>query len=110
MGAGQDSTALLYKYINDPAFKEKYAPNDFLVVMSDTGDEFDETYAHVKYLKQKCAEHDIEFTFITRDMGYHTGDWQSLQHFYKAKSAIGSKAYPKICSQRLKIDPIGVVA
>lgn len=105
-GAGQDSTALLYKYINDPSFRAKYAPNDFLVVQSDTGDEFDETYEHVKYIKQKCLEHGIEFVFLTNDLGYHTGDWQTLQGFYKAKSAIGSKAYPKICSQRLKIDPI----
>ena len=106
MGAGQDSTALLLKYINDPAFKTKYAPNDFLVVMSDTGDEFDETYAHVQHLQNICKKEGIEFTFITNDMGYHTGDWQSLTHFYEAKDAIGSKCYPKICSQRLKIDPI----
>lgn len=106
MGAGQDSTALLYKYINDPDFRNKYAPNDFLVVMSDTGNEHSETYEHVRYLQSKCKEHGIEFVFITSDMGYHTGDWKSLQHFYKVKNAIGSKAYPKICSQRLKIDPI----
>lgn len=105
-GAGHDSTALLYKYIYDDSFREQYAPNDFLVIMSDTGNEFDETYEHVEYVKKKCTEHSIEFVFLTNDMGYHTGDWQSLQHFYKAKSAIGSKAYPKICSQRLKIDPI----
>lgn len=39
-------------------------------------------------------------------MGHHTGDWQSLKHFFAAKDAIASKAFPKICSQRLKIDPI----
>ena len=106
MGAGQDSTALLYRYINDPEFRTKYAPNDFVVIMSDTGNEHDETYQTVRYLQKKCEDHGIEFVFITNDMGYHTGDWQSLQHFYKVKGAIGSKAYPKICSQRLKIDPI----
>lgn len=105
-GAGQDSHTLLLKYIHDPGFRESYAPNDFLVVMSDTGDEFDETYRTVNEAKLLCQKHNIKFTFITNDMGYHTGDWQSLSHFYKAKSAVGSKAYPKICSQRLKIDPI----
>ena len=74
--------------------------------MSDTGDEFDETYETVEETKLLCKKHNIEFTFITNDMGYHKGDWQSLTHFYKAKSAVGSKAYPKICSQRLKIDVI----
>ena len=106
MGLGQDSTALLYKYAYDTEFRKHYAPNDFLVIFSDTGNEFDETYRHLEHVKAFCKLQDIEFVHLTADMGYHSGDWQSLEHFYNAKSAIGSKAYPKICSQRLKIDPI----
>jgi hypothetical protein len=74
--------------------------------MSDTGNEFDETYQTVRETTELCKRHGIEFVFITPDMGFHTGEWQSLPRFYEAKSAVGSKAYPKICSQRLKIDPI----
>ena len=105
-GAGQDSTALLYKYVYDEDFRVQYAPNDFIVICADTGNEFPDTYTHIEEVKAFCLKHDIAFFHITADMGYHTGDWQSLQHFYEVKQAVGSKAYPKICSQRLKIDPI----
>lgn len=105
-GGGQDSSALLEKYHEDPVFREKYAPNDFLVVMSDTGDEYDETNAHVKRVQKQCQERGIEFVLITSDMGFHSESWQSLRHFYRTKEAIGSKAYPKTCTDRLKIEPI----
>lgn len=105
-GAGQDSHTLLLKYIHDPGFRNAYAPNHFKVIMSDTGNEFDETYHTVEHARKLCQQHGIDFTFITSDMGYHTGEWQSLPAFYEAKSAIGSVCYPKICTQRLKIGPI----
>ena len=105
-GLGQDSTALLYKYAYDADFRKRYAPNDFLVIFADTGNEFSETYSHLQEVKVFCQAQNIEFVHLSSDLGYHTGDWQSLQHFYAAKDAVGSKAYPKICSQRLKIDPI----
>ncbi|MBE0362231.1 hypothetical protein PULV_a4048 [Pseudoalteromonas ulvae UL12] len=106
MGLGQDSTALLYKYVYDEHFKKQYAPNDFLVIFSDTGNEFPQTYEHLESIKIFCETHGIEFVHLIPEMGYHTGDWQSLEHFYEVKEAVGSKAYPKICSQRLKIEPI----
>ena len=106
MGLGQDSTALLYKYVYDPAFRKKYAPNDLLVIFSDTGNEYKETYQHLKFLMLFCVKHQIDFACITPDMGYHTGDWQSLPHFFETNKTIGSKVYRKICSQRLKIGPI----
>lgn len=105
-GAGQDSSALLYKFALDADFRKQYAPNDFLVVMSATGDEFPETDEHVEKTKVFCKEHGIKFVHITNDMGFHTGEWQGLGEFFAAKDAIASKAYRKICSQRLKLDPI----
>lgn len=105
-GAGQDSTVLADMLINDPAFRAKYAPGRLLVVMSNTGDEFDETYAHVERMKQRFADAGIEFVFITSDMGYHSDSWLNLRHFYREKGTIGSKSYPKTCSDRLKIQPI----
>lgn len=105
-GGGQDSSAILEMLIDDKGFRNEYAPNRLLVVMSDTGDEFDETYAHVERTKQKCLDNGIEFVFITSDMGFHSESWLNLRHFYRTHTAIGSKAYPKTCSDRLKIQPI----
>ncbi len=54
-GAGQDSTTLLKLYKHDLSFRNKYAPGDFLVVMSDTGNEHHETYLHVERTKEFCS-------------------------------------------------------
>ncbi len=105
-GGGQDSTAILLKIIHDPKFREKYVRGRLLVVMSDTGDEFPETMDHVELTKTLCKTHGIEFTHITPDMGHHTEMWTSLPHFYNVKTGIGSKAYPKTCTDKLKIGPI----
>ena len=105
-GGGQDSTALLELYIQDAAFRKKYAPRDFMVVMSDTGDEYPETYLHVENVRRRCVSEGIEFHFLTADMGFHSESWRSLTHFYRTKGTIGSKAYPKTCTDRLKIQPI----
>ena len=104
-GGGQDSSVLLEKYLSDQEFRKRYAPNDFLVVMSDTGDEFDATYTHVREEK-RCTEAGVEFVFITSDMGYHSESWLNLKHFYRTKGTIGSKAFPKTCTDRLKLQPI----
>jgi len=105
-GGGQDSTAIGYKLAYDQDFRKRYAPNDLLVLMSDTGNEHPETYEHTERMKTFFKEHDIEFQVITSDMGFHTGDWTGLTDFYEAKDCIGSVAFPATCSIRLKQDPI----
>ncbi len=105
-GAGQESSVILEKYLDDPAFRRQYAPNDFLVLMSDTGDEFPETYKHVERTKDKCQKAGVEFVFITKDMGFHSRTWPSLREFYRQKGAIGSRAFNKVCTQQLKLGPI----
>lgn len=105
-GAGQDSSAMLEMYLGDSAFRQQYAPKDFLVLMSDTGDEFDPTYEHVAEVQHRCQQLGVEFVLITPDMGYHSESWQSLRHFYRTHGTIGSKAFPKTCTDRLKIQPI----
>jgi len=104
-GGGQDSTALLYKYIYDADFRAKYAPEDFLVIMSDTGDEHGSTYKHVHFTEQLCKEHSIRLVFITEDMGYH-GSWGNLRSFMRRTNTIFSKAFPKTCTDKLKLRPI----
>lgn len=107
LGAGQDSTYLFYRYIYDEKFRHKYAPGDFLVVMSDTGDEHEATYRHVAYLQQLAKKHDIPFIFITNDMGYHTDSWLTLIVQYVRNKTCGMKAGgKKTCSYNLKIRPI----
>lgn len=105
-GGGQDSTAILYMYVNSPQFRAHYVPGRFLVIMADTGDEHQHTLDHVEFTKQYCKKNNIEFIHLTADMGYHTGDWQSLRGLYRAKTAVGSKCFPKICTDRLKLRPI----
>lgn len=105
MGAGQDSTTLLYKYIYDLNFRAAYAPDDFIVVMSDTGDEHKETYEHVKEMQALCKVHGIEFHFITKDFGYH-GSWGDLRSFYNRTMTVGSKCFRKTCTDNLKLKPI----
>ena len=104
-GGGQDSTAILYKYIHDAKFRAAYAPEDFIVIMSDTGDEHASTYKHVNFIKQLCNDHAIPFVFITEDMGYH-GKWGNLRSQMRRTNTIFSKAFPKSCTDRLKIVPI----
>ncbi|WP_342632739.1 phosphoadenosine phosphosulfate reductase family protein [Marinobacter alkaliphilus] len=105
-GAGQDSSALLEMYLDDPKFRQQYAPNDFVVVMADTGDEFDQTYDHVRDVQRRCKAAGVEFVLISPEMGFHSESWRSLRHFYRSKGTIGSKAFPKTCTDRLKIQPI----
>lgn len=105
-GAGQDSTSLLLQYIYDEEFRRYFAPNDFIVVFSDTGDEHHYTYEHLENTKLLCKQHSIKFIHITPDMGYHGDGWHSLREQYNLHASVGSKAFMKTCSVRLKIDPI----
>lgn len=106
-GAGTDSSAILEMLLeNKDGFRDKYAPNDLLIIMSDTQDEFPETYKHVEHVTEQCASAGVEFVFITSDMGYHSDSWLGLRHFYRTKGTIGSKMFPKTCTSRLKLQPI----
>lgn len=110
-GGGQDSTALLHMYINDPAFRAKYAPGDFIVIMADTGDEHPYTYEHVKQIKILCLKHGIEFHHLTSNMGYHVDSWPDLispqlrdegEEFKPTMVQLSTKT----CTIQLKIGPI----
>jgi hypothetical protein len=107
VGAGQDSTAIIYRIGLDKSFRQKYAPGRVLAIMSDTGDEHGETIKHVGVLARFCAEHDIEWVHLTFDMGYHSGPWANgLINFYETNNAIGSVAFAPTCSPNLKTDVI----
>lgn len=105
-GGGQDSTAILYKLIYDPAFADRYKSNRFIVIMSDVGNEHPYTYEHVERIQELCKQHGIEFHFITNDLGYHSENWPGLIQFYERTNTVGSKAFFKTCTDNLKIKVI----
>lgn len=105
-GNGQDSVALLYKYQFDPDFRKVYAPNRFVVVISETGKEHPGSYENLARTKVFCEENGIEFWHLTPDLGFHLPSWISLDHQYDLNHTVGSKSFPKTCTDNLKIRPI----
>ena len=106
-GGGQDSWAMLYKLIYDPSFKKQYAPKDLVVVMSDTGNEHPYTYKSVKEAEALCKKHNIDFMFLTNDMGYHTQGWMSLKdNLIRNKTILSATMQKKSCTSALKINPL----
>ena len=105
-GAGQDSTAILYKIVLDKTFRQRYVSGKLLVLMSDTGNEHPHTYDHVQFIREFCTLHNIEFCFIKPDMGYHPKSWPTLQYQFQKNSSIMSVAFNKVCTDNLKIKPL----
>lgn len=105
-GMGQDSMAISEMLINDDDFRRRYAPNDLLVIHSDTGDEHPESYLAQWRLRKRLKDAGIEFLCVTPDLGYHGKNWTSLRGQYRANNTVGSKAFPKVCTDRLKIQPM----
>jgi len=106
-GGGQDSFAILYSLIYNKEFRKKYAPNDFFVVMSDTGNEHPHTYQAVREAEEVCKKHNIHFRLITPDMGYHTSSWPDLKTNLKKNSSIlAASMLSKPCTGNLKINVV----
>ena len=103
-GGGQDSTALLYLYAYDAEFRRNFtAGSKFIAVMADTGDEYPETYLHVRRVQEFCRVQGVEFYFLTPDLGFHGATWQSLAGQMERNDNIFSVALPKSCTDNLKI-------
>lgn len=106
-GGGQDSFTILLMLVYDRNFRRKYAPNRLLVLMSDTGEEHPETYQHVNnVVYPMCKAYEIEFRFITNDMGFHSDAWKTLTHQYRRNNMIGNAAFRQTCTDNLKIKVI----
>lgn len=104
-GAGQDSTYILYRIIRDPDYKAKFVTGDFIVVMSDTGDEHDYTYAHIEFIRILCKNNGIQFYLITADQGYHPTTWPTLIAQFRRNNSIMSMMFPRSCTDNVKIRP-----
>lgn len=105
-GIGQDSWSLLLSCAFDPEFRAKYAPGNLVVLSSETGDEHPETYRHLDYSRQFCKDQGIEYHHITPDMGFHPKTWQGLREQYRRNNTVGSKRFPKSCTDNLKLVPV----
>lgn len=110
-GGGQDSTAILLMLLLNQTLRKKYAPGELIVVMSDTGNEHQYTYDHVKNVEKLCIQYGIPFFFLTSDMGYHAASWPNL--IDPQLREVGGKYKPtmiqlgtKSCTDKLKINPI----
>jgi len=106
-GVGQDSTCILLKIINDQAFKKKYIGSaKFIVITADTGNEHPDTYRYLEKMKVLLKKRHIPYYFLTPDQGYHSEAWPDLKSFYRRTHTVGSKAFPKTCTDNLKIKVI----
>lgn len=105
-GAGQESTTILLRLINEPAFYKKHVSGHLIVVGSDTGDEHPHTYDLVKEAQRLCKSHKIPFFWVTPKFGFHSKSWQSLFFQYKKTSTIGSAAFQQTCTDNLKVKVI----
>jgi len=104
-GGGQDSTYILYKIVRDFEYRAEFVIGRLLVLMSDTGNEHHYTYEHVEFIRQLCLDNDIEFYFITPDMGFHPRTWPTLEHQMIKNNSIMSMMMPRSCTDNLKIKP-----
>lgn len=105
-GGGQDSTAILYKLIYDDQFRSTYAPDKLIVVMADTRNEHEETNFHREEIERLCEDQAIPFYFVLPE-DYASGDWKDgYISFLEKGDRIGSKCFPKTCTDNLKIKPI----
>lgn len=104
-GGGQDSTAILYRMLFDQELASRYIPGRFIVCMADTGNEHPATWLHISFCRELCQAAGVAFFLLRHEDGFHSEKWQTLTHFYERNDTIGSKAYPKTCTMRLKLDP-----
>jgi len=106
-GGGQDSWCILYKLIHDADFRKKYAPNDLVIAMSDTGNEFPYTYKYLQQAIELAKQHGIDFQFITPDQGYHTPGWQHLKYnLRKNDNILSATMQRQPCTVNLKINVV----
>ena len=126
-GGGQDSTELLERYIFDADFRSAYAPNDFVAIMSDTGNEHPLTYKHTAAMMRLAKKHGVEFFLLTSSLertalemglsteelkdlggveGFHSESWSDYVGHYERVREIPLLLGKKSCTGNLKISPL----
>src|SRR4029077_14259010 len=111
MGGGMESTATLGLSLYDPRFQ---ALRPDLVVFSDLGSEWDETYAHLEFVKQVCEKEGIEYVRLFP--GVHRGKklfganrtYTRLLDYLMDVKAVPGKAPngKRLCTELFKVETI----
>lgn len=105
-GAGQDTTYLIHRTIQDAEFRARHIKGPLVVCGSDTGDEHDHTYENIQYQRQLCKSAGIPFYWLIPEMGFHSQAWQSLFGQFNRNDNIGSAAFSQTCTDNLKVQVI----
>jgi hypothetical protein len=105
-GAGQDSTFILYKLLLDQEYRTRYAQGKLIVIMADTGNEHPNSYRHLEFCRELCAQHRIEFYLLGDE--WRSNAWKGgLKGHYRRYDVVMGKAMGrKSCTDQLKIQPI----
>lgn len=104
-GLGQDSSALLALYANDPAFRAKYVKgNNLFVLNADTSDEHDDSEQYAAEVDKQCRTLGIEF--VRLGSAWSSNAWKDghIGQFRRTKT-IGLRTM-RSCTDNLKITPI----
>ena len=94
-GAGQDSSVLIHKMINELD----------AIVFSDTGNEHPHTYETVERAQKFAESHGVKFIRLNTADEYHNPSWPSLTGQWDRNSSV-QLARSKACTDGLKITPI----
>lgn len=83
-GGSQDSTAMLFMLLHDPAFRRRFLKGKLLVIFSDTLNEHPHTYAYLHYVQSICRSHGIAFQWLKPSEGFHPTSWsKGLKGHYR---------------------------
>lgn len=105
-GAGQDSQTILLKLLHDPVWREQYVRGELLVVMADTTNEHRHTLRTIARTRMYLASLGVPFYLVGEQ--HRTDSWKGglTYQWERGVPSIGSKAYPKTCTDNLKVQPI----
>jgi len=111
MGGGMESTSTLGLTLYDPRFQ---ALRPDLVLFSDLGNEWKETYAHLEFVKGICQREGIEYAVITPEV--HRGkklfgenrQYTKLIDYLMDVKAVPGKAPngKRLCTELFKVETI----
>lgn len=113
-GMGTDSSTIMEIFAMNKDIRNLYVPEDadVLVIFSDLGIEFPETYKEIPHQKALAKKMGWQFVHLTSDMGFHPKYIESnkrapsIYDWWKNAKAIGMTSGDKRCTDRWKINPI----
>lgn len=113
-GLGTDSSTLVRMAYDSMEARREIFPEGFhhLVIFSDLGNEYPETYQELETQRRLVQEMGFEFIHLTPAQGYHpahvgrSDKAGSIADWWQESNCIGMTAGDKRCSDRWKVQPI----